>query len=255
MRRRALINLFLLLWVAVLGYAAYRDLQVPPDPGLLRLTGLRPEAIARVHIQDPRGRSVLLVREQGEWRMEEPYRVAAAAEHVIQLLAIAETPRHRSFSSEVGDLAPYGLAPPQLRLTLDGLEIGLGGTEPVRHRRYVLVGEVIGLIDDGFYPRLRAPAEDFVSRRVLGPTVQVDAVRSRVRPLELDQLLALHADRVEPLTEDAEGMELEVALAGSLEGLRLILSPDRRRLVRPDLGLVYAFSEPIPLRRGNPAQP
>ncbi len=255
MGRRVLINLFLLVLVGALAFLAYRDLHAPPAAGLPRLTALRPEAIERVRIQDPKGREVLLVRGQGDWRLEEPYRVPAEMERVTRLLPIAETPLRRRFPAQGADLTGFGLAPPQLRLTLDGVEIAFGGTAPTRFRRYVLVGEAVGLIDDGSFPQLRAPAEDFVSHRVLPQGIQVDGARSSLRPLDLNQLLELRADRVEPLTEPAEGVELVVALAGNPEGLTLVLSPDRCRLARPDLGLVYAFREPIPLRRETPAHP
>lgn len=249
MRRRLLINLLLLALVAGLGWLAYRDYQTPPAAGLPTLTHLRPEAITRVRIQGPQGQQLLLAREQGLWRMEEPYRVAAAGERVARLLAIAETPLYRRFPAREADLPGYGLAPPRLVLTLDGVEIGLGTTEPLQFRRYVLVEGAVGLIEDLFLHQLQAPAEDFVSRQVLPAGSNPDAARSRVRPLDLSHLLALQADRVEPLRDTPEGVELVVALPGTAGDIPLVLAPDRRRLARPDLGLVYGFYQPLPLRQ------
>ena len=255
MQRRALINLVLFGVASILGGLAYLDVTRTGVSDQPSLTPLRPESIAEIRIRDNKDKDILLVREEGRWRMRQPYQVPAAAERIGQLLGIATTPVRRSFPARDADLPGYGLAPAELHLDLDGVGIDFGATEPIRFRRYVRLGAEVGLIDDGFQHHLIAPAEDFVSRRVVPEGARVDPARSRVRPLDLDLLIELTADSVTPLKGQPEGVELEIGVWDAERPLPLILAPDRRQLARPDLGLAYGFREPLPLRPPPPTNP
>jgi hypothetical protein len=248
MNRRALINLILFALAAVLAGIAYLDLSRSGVTALPTLTDLSPDTITEVRIRRGEGDEIHLVKDAGRWQMRTPYLVPAADERINRLLPIAATPIRRRFSVAEAELARFGLAAPELRLELNGVGIDFGATEPVRYRRYTLIQDEIRLIDNGFQHHLIAPAEDYVSRRILPEGAKVDAARSKLRPLDPTVLTDLAADTVSPLRGSPEGIELEIWLVGDEKPIACILSYDRRELALPERGVLYGFRDPLPLR-------
>ncbi|MCU0834853.1 MAG: DUF4340 domain-containing protein [Chromatiaceae bacterium] len=158
MRGRWLVNLLLLILVVLLGAAAQRELERSgPGP---TLTDLDPGAIAEVVIERPGMPRTRLERTAEGWFLREPLEAPAGAERVARLLQIATAPVRRVLPSH-SDLQALGLDPPRLTLTLDGLVLRIGGTEPLAQRRYVGVGDRVVLIDGQHYRDLATPPEGF----------------------------------------------------------------------------------------------
>ncbi len=237
------VNLILLILVTVLGIAVRQELA----SGLKEetLTGLDPKAITEVAIERPGKPAIRLSRTPNGWHMETPYAVAADSTRVDRLVLIAATPVHRSLpESARPDL--LGLSPERARLTLDGLALRFGGTEPIGHRRYVAVGDQVHLIDDGFEHHLTAPATAYVSRRLLPTGFRVDSGTLDGQPLAAAALAilgGLTAARVLPAEEELSGRLLSLRAQGGGHAIRFLVSADGRRWTRVDLRLSYLLAE------------
>jgi hypothetical protein len=245
MRARWMVNLALLLLVALLSVLAQRELEREHRAAFL--TGLDPGQIGEIVLERPAVPTVRLVRAGGRWEMAEPYRVDAEGERIAQLVRIAATPVYRSLpeTDRAGDL---GLAPERVRLTLEGLAMRFGDTDPIDERRYVAVGGQVHLIDDGFWHHLTAPAEVWVSHRLIPADFLPVAAELDGKTLPehvLAEMTALGAEQVTALEGEIAGRLLALRGAGG-ERLRILVSDDGRRWTRLDLRLTYRIADPPP---------
>ncbi|MEA3275779.1 MAG: hypothetical protein U9Q81_10925 [Pseudomonadota bacterium] len=244
MRGRWTVNLLLLILVAALGAAVQRELQ--GDRHLSTLTDLEPEAIAQIAIERAGAPVIRLTKAAAGWRMEEPYRVAANGGPIEKLVRICATAVHRSFPESAG-AQRLGLDPARLRLTLDGLTLRFGGTDPVSQRRYVGIGDQVHLIGDGFHHYLLAAAEDYVDRRLLPHGFRPGTATLDGEPLSAEALAGIEgltAERVEPLGEELAGRLFSLDAVDGDRSLRFLVSPDGRRWTRLDLRLSYLLGNP-----------
>lgn len=175
MTRRAAINLGLLALAAVLALVAW--LRPGLDTvGAVRspLTSLDPASVETL-ILTPQGSDEVRLHRgaDGRWRIEGPVDLAADEARVERILPLLAAPVTRAFPAEGARLSDYGLDDPRMEVIADDQVIRLGGSEPLRHRRYVLTGDRVALVDDGYLPWLQGEAADFVSRRLLPPGVRL----------------------------------------------------------------------------------
>jgi hypothetical protein len=244
MRARWTLNLLLLLLVALLSTLANRDLERERLAAML--TELDPAAIAEIVLEHDGTPKIRLVRDGGTWRMESPYQVPAQDGRIAQLARIAATPVYRTLP-ETEAAEGLGLTPARVRLGLDGLMLRLGDTDPIDKRRYVAVGGQIHLIDDGFWHHLSAPAEAYVSHRLLpdGFVPGVGELDGKPLPTTaLTGLAALSAGEVIALEGEISGRLLSLSTGEGGATLRFLLSDDGRRWTRLDLRLTYVLAEP-----------
>ncbi|HEB97375.1 MAG TPA: DUF4340 domain-containing protein [Sedimenticola thiotaurini] len=177
MSGRGRINLLLLLLVAGLGLAVWLT---PPDtpPEAEPLTRLRADSVRHIRLSNRNGTELELQRRGDGWYMLRPYHLPANAGRIELLLGILSTPSHESFPLPDGDLDAFGLQPPLATLEVDGSRIEVGGTHPYNHDRYLRIGDRIHLIKDIFPHHLLAPAEAYVSPRLLPPGARIDAIET-----------------------------------------------------------------------------
>jgi hypothetical protein len=140
----------------LLGLLAWLSQPSPPPP----LTQLDPLQITRIGISDLQGREISLLRQGERWTSNNR---AADPSRIGQLLKICLTPSLQRFAAP-DDLAPYGLAPAPIVLTLDDSTLSFGNTDPVNGWRYVHHQGEVHLIADGFYHHLVAPAEAWLAK-------------------------------------------------------------------------------------------
>ena len=120
-----------------------------------RLTALAPSRIQTITIEAG-GQLIEQLQKRGtEWFSKEKRAVVNDTEWIRHLLHIAELPSLRQFPAPA-DLQPFGLDEPRFRLKLDDTLISWGGIEPLSQRRYVLVGDRVHLITDGYTHHLHA---------------------------------------------------------------------------------------------------
>jgi hypothetical protein len=148
---RAKINLLLLAIAGLLGLLAWLSQPSPLPP----LTQLDPQQITRIRISDLQGREISLKQHEKRWMRGSQ---TADQSRIRQLLKICQTPSLQRFPAP-DDLAPYGLAPAPIAMTLDDSTLSFGNIDPVNGWRYVHHQGEVHLIADGFYHHLTAPAE------------------------------------------------------------------------------------------------
>ncbi len=247
MRTRWILNLFLLVLVAGLGWAVLRDLRVARETSVL--TGMDPLTIEGVELTRPGRDTVKLERVTGgDWRMTAPYRIGADPERVARLLQVVQAHVVRSFPAEGADLTRLGLAPDPIRISLGGQTLRFGATEPIDRLRYVASGDLVHLTEDLYYHLLVAPAQGFVDPHPFSGLVPV-AGDLNGEPLDQETLAAvaaLKAERVETLDGDLSGRLLRIQTQGEgeEEAVRFLVSPDGLRWSRPDLRLSYLVASP-----------
>jgi len=245
MRARWTVNLLLLIVVALLSFTVRRELE--QDRRVPTLTELAPETISEIRLERPDAPLIELLNDTEGWRMESPYPVAANSTRIEQLVRIAATQVLRSMA-EGGAAERLGLEPASALLSLDGLILRFGDTEPIDHHRYVAVGGLVHLIGDGFRHHLMASAEDYVSPRLLPQDFVPTAGSLNGEALDdpqLQELTRLTAERVVALGEkEIEGRLLRLSESKDGRNLRLLVSADGRRWTRLDLRLVYELAEP-----------
>lgn len=72
-------------------------------------------------------------------------------------------------------LKEYGLEANYITLKLDDIEIRLGRTDPIKHRRYIMIGAQVQLIDDSIYPHIIDSQNEFISKELSVP-IQLNAI-------------------------------------------------------------------------------
>ncbi len=242
MRNRWLINLVLL--VLALFLAAQIRNEVSRPSVISTLTDLRSSELVRIEIAREGEPRIRLTQSPQGWRIEAPMQLDANAEQVGKLLAIVDTPVHRSFPQEAAALDELGLKPIAIKLFLNDRELDFGGIDPLGQFRYVASDGLIHLIDDRFYHLLIAPALDYVARNpvpsgfnpVFGRIAGVP-----LAPETLDKLQDMRAERIEPLSEAMSGSAVELKTADGTV-LAFQVSEDRRRWARSDLHLLYVLT-------------
>jgi hypothetical protein len=247
--RRWLINLGLIVVLGALALLVRLDLQ--EEIRETRLTSLSPDAIDEIELHRVGEPPVRLRRDDSGWQMLAPFTVPADGTAIQRLLPVASAELTRTLPAAGLALDALGLEPAMVRLRLNGLELRFGGTEPVDQQRYVLVGDMVHLIDDRFLPRLMTPTLELVSRRLLPPDFSPGLGDLEGTPLTAGMLASLadaEAVRIETPPSLEEGGDLgrllNIGSADGGDGLEFLISDGGTRWTRPDVNLSWRFAAP-----------
>ena len=162
--KRVHLNLALLIVASGLGavvwFAQEKEEKGPP------LTALKQDGITRIAIEHP-GKPPIKLEKQGDaWTLIEPVRSATDKYEIGGILSLADL-EVKSALDAGADRKQLELDPPKYTVTLDDTRIALGGTEPIKFRRYVESGAVIGLVDDPPSAALDADFSDLISKSLV----------------------------------------------------------------------------------------
>ena len=168
MNTRWLLNLVLLAGVIALGIFISSTPEKGSDKPATRIggpdiTGINKIAISREGLAYVR----LHKNSAGQWRMLEPYAVAANTTAINKLLEFPEAISHARFAADGRDLDSYGLAPEKASLQLNEHRYLFGNIEHINKRRYILLDDTVHLATDLFYHQLRTAPEHFVSGKLV----------------------------------------------------------------------------------------
>ena len=163
--KRSYLNVALLLVAGGLGAALWfgqkKEEKGPP------LTPLKPAAITRIAVEHP-GKPVIRLEKKGEaWLLTEPVKSETDKYEIGGILALADLELKSTLDAASVDRKELELDPPKYSVILDDTRIDLGGTEPIKYRRYVSAGGVTGLVDDPPSAALDADYADLVSKSLL----------------------------------------------------------------------------------------
>lgn len=265
MRSRTLLNLALIVLAAVLGAVAYFRPGHHPAPRKPTLTALKPADITRIRIERPGHATIRLRREHGVWRITAPIRARANTLRVEGIENAADAPSLAGYPVPGLQLKQFGLAPPKVRLWLNGHELDFGDTDPIHQWRYVRVGDRVHMIGDTVYPFLTMPPTAFVNLALLPPGAAIEVLnlphlslrrgpkghwtltppRKEADPARIDALLARWRDaRALFIQRDHGGPDkgrITVRLEGRKAPLVFVIRRTRPGLVlaRPAAGLSY----------------
>ncbi len=169
--KRTYLNLALLVFAGGLGAALWfgqKKEEVGPP-----LTPLKQDAITRIALEHPGKPAIKLEKKDGAWWLVEPVKSATDKYEIGGILSLVDLETKAKLDTGV-DLKELELDPPKYTVTLDDTRIDIGGTEPIKYRRYVSSGKVVGLIDDPPSAALDADYSDLVSKAVVpeGATIR-----------------------------------------------------------------------------------
>lgn len=245
LKRRWLLNLALFAVVLVLAVSA--RLEQRQDLLTTTLTSMPVQQIQSLSLKRPGEPRMRLARKDNGWHMLEPFVAPAADAPTTKLLPIAATYVHRTLPAATLDLQRLRLDPAMISLRLDDLELRFGTTEPVHDWRYVQIGDLVHLIDDGFLAQLLAPAQDYLDRRLLPKNFSPGLGNLDGRPIGagvLAELTEVEAIRVEPLHGQLGGHVLTLESADGGKGIRFLIDAGGTRWSRLDQRLSYLFTDP-----------
>lgn len=265
MKKRLLLNLGLAVMVAALVLVVWFEPGIDREAGSVRLTTLAAEEISTIRIQRSGQDEIELERgKDGQWRLTAPLQAPANEFRIEPLLQIAGATSHVRFAAEPGELAGFGLDPPRAVLRIDAVDIAFGDTEPLDHRRYVQIGNIVHLVDDHYLHRLQLGPASFVSNRLLPAgshpvrlalpdfTIEQDAQgRWSIDPEQeismdaLNQIVDAWTHASALLVEVYDGGEaqgkISISLQGSEQPLEYLVIESQVDFVLalPEAGLVY----------------
>jgi hypothetical protein len=260
---RIWLNILLLAVVAALAALAYlRPGASPGEADRRPLVRPKTTGVDEIRIRPRAGEAIRLRRREGSWRLVEP-RAAPAdparARAVAGLLSAVSRGRVRA-ADGAGDR--FGLAEPDVLVTLAGHTFALGDDHPIKRQRYVRVDGGVHLVATRALRRISGKWTDYVSRRLLPAGAEVtrmelpgltarkgdDGWRAREdgpEPEALARLADAWQHRRAMALEAAEpgdgGPWVRLHIAGRQEPVayRIRSRDEQLRLYRPGLGLVY----------------
>ncbi len=265
MNPRNLLNLGLVVALLVLGGFIGFSQQGPPPAEPEHLSTLAETDITRIEIRPERHADAVLERRGSEWWLVEPFTARADTARVDAAIGLARARSLARYAVSAVDMQQAGLASPDLVLRINDVILELGGTEPLRGRRYVRLGDRVHLIVDRYSYLLQGGLASLVSPQLLptgarlqeielpglhllqrgghwqladGEATSADALQALV-----DEWRHAHALRVSRRDGDEEGEPIVLRVAVGASPVRFILQrgEDEVLLIRPDLGLAYHF--------------
>jgi len=162
---RTRLNLLLATIVLALGAGAWMAKQHKDKPKAT-LTALAAEGVNKVVVEWPGSPTIAFEKQGGEWLLTAPVKTRADRFEAVGATSLASTEVQGTVEGEGIDLKELGLAPPDHTVTLNGVKIEFGGSEPLQSRRYVRVDGVIKLIDDPASAALDSDYADLVSKEL-----------------------------------------------------------------------------------------
>lgn len=165
MMKRSHLNLALLVVAGGLGAAVWfgqkKEEKGPP------LTTLDQASVTRLALEYPGQPAIRLQKQKdGKWLLTEPVQAQTDPYEVNGILSLASLEVKSKLDAGI-DRKPLDLDPPKYVVTLDDTRVAIGGTEPIKYRRYVATGGLVGLIDDPPSAALDADFSDLISKAVV----------------------------------------------------------------------------------------
>ncbi|MCX7627108.1 MAG: DUF4340 domain-containing protein [Methylophilaceae bacterium] len=172
MKSRWLLNLVLLLAVGAIAIFLYlRPKPVEKGPKAYTLSTLDAGRISRITVEVPAKRPVRLEKQQGRWRMVEPYQARADETSMERIVALLNATSPIKLPAE--DLARFGLDSPALKLRLDDEEFSFGMYQPVSGEQFVAYKGSVYAIAPHFSEEATAQPLELLDKRPFDPDEQI----------------------------------------------------------------------------------
>lgn len=181
-----------ILNLALLGIVTLLVLVVVFEPGkkaekpVVKLTALKKEAVSKIFIQRVGKQDIRFEKKHNIWQMTTPYQLPANDFRIDSILRLVGAESSSQHDISKLDKANFKLDKPAVTVTFnDKLSIAFGGNEPLKHRRYVQVGDTLHLISDTVYYHVSGKATALVSLQLLPKDTAIKAIQLPDRKIEL----------------------------------------------------------------------
>jgi hypothetical protein len=186
MNKRILLNLVLLIIVAVLVLVVVFEPGKEPAKQEPNLTSLKKEQVNRIDIKRAGKQDVHFEKSNDVWQMTAPYQLPANEYRIGSILRLVESKSHSQHDIRQLNKADFDLEKPKVVVTFnDGVSIAFGGNEPLKHQRYVLIGNTLHLVSDTVYYHVNGKPTALVSLQLLPKNISIKAIELPDRKIEL----------------------------------------------------------------------
>ena len=163
MRRRLLLNLFLLALVIALALFIYFKPQPAAGPEL-KLSSLTPAAATEITLEKPGQPALTLRKKNSQWRIITPFQARADSNKVDELLSILTA--NSAQRLEAANLARFELDKPRLRLTVNQQSFSFGMLNPLSHEQYIATQNAVYLVSARYFAMASAPPANLASKKL-----------------------------------------------------------------------------------------
>ncbi|MDN5873462.1 MAG: DUF4340 domain-containing protein [Sinobacteraceae bacterium] len=152
--KRKILNLVMLVVVIVLAVGVYLATQKKAKPPKPPLTALNSATIDAISIKNPGHKTLALKRKDGQWKITSPFKAVANNANVNSILSVATSACQSEIKPAEVTLSKLGLKPPKYSILFNKTRVDVGMVEPLKYRRYAMVGDKICLISNPSAPGL-----------------------------------------------------------------------------------------------------
>ena len=142
----------------------------------VKLTDLDPASINTIRILRSATDDILFNRENGKWWMREPYNLPANEFRINTILGLPGAHSYTRFGKDEVELEQFLLDEPAVSVQFDNTRIDFGDTSPLGEQRYVLVNDVVHLVNDSLFQQLQTSATFFLSTRLLPDESEIKSI-------------------------------------------------------------------------------
>jgi hypothetical protein len=188
MSSRTLLNLALAAVTLILGLLVYFKPGLEPEPTPQPLTAVADsDTVSHIEVERLAREPLAFSKRDNRWYLLTVDHALPASQ--FQLRALLQLPQAipaASYPAATLPLQDLGLQPPQASVTLGATTILLGATEPLKNRRYALLGDSVHLLEDRYQHLINADWSNFIERKLL----PADKAISRLQLPELTLALS-----------------------------------------------------------------
>jgi Domain of unknown function (DUF4340) len=174
MKSRLLVNVGLLTVIAILAtIAIVKPGKEEVEPS--SLLAVDPQGLTHVTLQNKE--TLVFEKIDGQWRLTAPFAAPVNQVRIGQLLDVTKATSEANYPLKPDEVAQFGLDEPQAVLTLGKNTLQFGGTDPIKMRRYVRLGDTLHLVEDNFFHHLTAAATDYVDKRLIPEGAKIHEIQ------------------------------------------------------------------------------
>lgn len=265
MTKRWLINYLLFFLIILMGW--YGRPITAPETLSKAILSAEPQDIKSIRIET-KNEILDFKKILNHWYFSSPIQWPASDINLKRMTSLVNLEPHSSIPSSKIDISTLGLRFPNAVITLNEDVIVLGDNNPINHRRYLLINDMVHLVADNHLPLTSLGLVGFINKTMLPKSINltqlkqpqftlsrkdsaswsVDKPPTEYSADQSNQLIShwqtLESSNIKPYK--IKGTPLKKIIAqtseGALEFYLLSIQPEIV-LARPDLGVEYHFDD------------
>lgn len=146
------LNILLLLMILALGFIVIQKPGIEKAPSYQKISHLNPDEIQHIEINSTDKEKINFYKTDQIWHLKlNNQKNIIDRKELEPLFSLLKADSLESFSVTKNQLQQYHLLNPRFIVKFDNFSIAFGNSEPLKHRRYILVGNRVHLIADLHY--------------------------------------------------------------------------------------------------------